>query len=187
MLSLSARRDLAGSWALSLNGDSGAQRNWAANWVTANSGRDSMWNVNLHRTFPLATDTFSLFLGYESAGWSSVFPAVSTTSQSGRYTGARFGGDLTVRTGNNLTITGWVATGLGGTVVNSWPGVTPNESISGSYFEWGTIVGWSVSPTWSVDVGYRGLSMSTSGPTASFVQYKVGWTGWTIGVTARLP
>ena len=71
MISLSLRRAIAPDWAISFNGDWGAQSAWTGTWITATSGNDSNWNVNLHRTFSAASGQFSLFGGWGSSQESS--------------------------------------------------------------------------------------------------------------------
>ena len=185
MLSVGLRRDLPNNWAVSFNGDWGSQSNWAGTWVTATSGRDSMWNLNLHRNFPTATGSFSVFLGYESAGWSSVFPVV-VAAQTGRYTGFRGGVDIRHQTGA-WTIMAWGATGLGGTWTVDWPGVVPApESTSGSYSEYGGTVGYMLPGGWNIDLGYRQVQIS-GGATTNFLAVQNRWQGWLFGVSRSFP
>jgi len=187
LISIGLRRDLASNWSASFNGDFGSQTNYGAGttWAGATSGNDSLWNINLHRNFPTPTGAFSVFLGYESAGWGTLFPSFAA-QQTGRYAGFRAGADVRHSIGP-WSIMAWGASGIGGTTTWNWPGFSPTaESTPGTFNEYGTTVGFTTTGGWTIDAGYRQVTF-TGGATTNFVAQNHRWQGWLIGVSRSLP
>lgn len=187
MISLGLRNDLPSNWGVSFNLDWGSQGNYnpASTWATGVSGNDSIWNINLHRNFPTATGAFSIFLGYESAGFGTVFPGVAA-AQTGRYTGFRAGADVRHMSGP-WSFMAWAAVGIGGTTTWDWPGVVATPQSTGGYFnEYGATLGFTTSSGWTIDGGYRVVTFG-GGATAGFLQADHRWQGWMIGISRTLP
>jgi hypothetical protein len=182
MVNLSVRRNFGPDWALSFNLDTGAQRNWAGTWVSATAGSNTYWNVNFHRNFAAPNANFSLFLGYGSASSRSTFFGVDQTQ---RVAGLRAGGDLLWRR-NNWSLMAWGAVGISPQGTSEWPGFATSAQGTGSFSEYGALVGYTFSSGWSVEGGWRQVKFGVPAG-GSFLAADFTTNGWTIGLSRMFP
>lgn len=186
MISLNLRRGINPDWAISFNGDWGAERNWAGTWLGATSGNDSMWNFNIHRVFMAPAGQLSIFAGYGSIGESNVFPA-SVSPQAFRASGFRLGADFMRQFAGAWSVAAWVAFSVGANGTWTWPGTAAPgpETSSASFYEYGAVVGHTFG-AWTLDGGYRAVYANSSG-TANYCNCSFGWTGLTLGISRMFP
>jgi len=186
MISLNLRRDINPDWAITFNGDWGAQRTWAGSWTTATSGNDSFWNFNLHRVFMAPTGRFSVFAGYGSGGEGSVFPA-SASPQTFRVSGFRLGADFMRQFAGAWSVAAWAAFSVGANGTWTWTGTAfpgPQTSTA-SMYDYGAMVGWTAG-AWTIDGGWRAMNLASSG-TTNYCNCTFQWTGLTVGVSRSFP
>jgi hypothetical protein len=181
MFSLSIRRVFAQPWSLSFNIDAGGQSNWAGTWAGATTGGNTHWNANLHRDFRGQNTNLSLFLGYAHADSRSTFPPI-VGDQKSQVNGLRAGADFMLMQ-NNWHFKGWGAVGLGMSGETSWPGFI-TASGSGTYSEFGALVGYMFNERWGLEGGYRWLTFSVPGG-VDFLAAEFRTSGFTIGVKGR--
>ena len=187
MLSLNLRKDINPDWAISFNGDWGAESNWAGTWLGATSGNDSFWNINLHRVFMAPTGRFSVFAGYGSVGESNIFPTFSPTAQTFRVSGIRVGVDFMRQFANAWSVAAWAAFSVGANGTWTWPGTAAPgpETSTGSFYDYGAVIARTFG-SWTLDAGWRSVNANSSG-TANYCNCTFQWTGGTVGISRMFP
>ena len=184
-MGVTLRRSITPAWALSFEGDWGGQSNWSGDWLGGNSGTDSYWSLNLHRTWGSHESNFSLFAGYMAMRSGTVFPA-SPNQMAFRASGFRVGADYQRMLSHNwsLMLMGAVGAGLNGE--NSWPGVLPTEATSAQYYEYGASISYVFAADWSLDLGYR-VMYSAGAASPSYMSFNATSSGFVIGVSRMMP
>ncbi|MDI6772832.1 MAG: hypothetical protein QME77_09640 [bacterium] len=183
LLGFSLRRDvMQGAWALSFNFDSGSV-NWTGGY-SAPGSFNRFWNLNVHRNFPLANGRTSFYAGYGGGAFEEP-----TWPWYVRLNGFRFGVEGKLNFRENWYLTGDL-------------GYTPRQTGSQLNFAFGgfanmpaslldykVALGYAYSPTWGVEVGYRGVDLRYD-PTimcGGSTSCGLRWGGWYVGLNFTMP
>jgi hypothetical protein len=178
LFSLSVRRMVPSApWSLSFNLDTGSNSNLAGTWISGTNSGSTYWNVNLHRDFRGENTNLSVFLGYQSARTRTTFFG---TEQASSVNGVRIGADLMYHKGR-WNLQAWGAVGISPRGQTTQPGLT-SASGSGTYNEYGAILGYTLSGGWGLEGGYRWLNFGVPAG-GSFLAANFNTTGFTFGLS----
>jgi hypothetical protein len=177
LFSLSLRRMVPSApWSISFNLDTGGNSNFGGTWAGGTNSSTTYWNVNLHRDFRGQNTNASIFLGFQSARTRTTFG----TEQASSVDGLRVGADLMWHNGP-WNLQAWGAVGISPRGQTTQPGLT-TSSGSGSYNEYGAILGYTLAGGWGLEAGYRWLNFGVPAG-GSFVAADFRTSGFTFGIS----